>query len=119
MATRCPGNMRHWFIIRGTVGLRSPVCVRCGDPNRRRGLTADEWAELAQFQEAGGRVGRFTKAALQKHQEEAAEERRRTADAELVRRNAVSDQQDQIPVGGQVPRLEGDNIIMNWHHKRP
>jgi hypothetical protein len=93
----CPGSgPRHWFIVRRTVGLRSPVCVRCAAPNPRR-LTDDEWAELAGFAESGGYVGEFIKRALRQHWEEVAEERRRAADAELARRNAVSDQQDRLP----------------------
>lgn len=31
----------------------------------------------------------------------------------------VTDSPPDPPVGGQVPRLEGDMIIMNWHHKGP
>jgi hypothetical protein len=30
----CPsGYVRHWFTVHGRVGLRSPVCVRCGAEN--------------------------------------------------------------------------------------
>jgi hypothetical protein len=31
----------------------------------------------------------------------------------------MEDPPESPAVGGQVPRLEGDNIIFNWHHKRP
>jgi hypothetical protein len=31
----CKGRMGHWYSVYGEVGLRSPVCVRCGAPNPR------------------------------------------------------------------------------------
>jgi hypothetical protein len=34
-------DSRHWFTVYGIVGLRSPVCRRCGAPNPRP-LTPDE-----------------------------------------------------------------------------
>lgn len=45
MARRCPGRARHWRIAFGTVGMRTPVCVYCGDPNPKP-LTDAEWADL-------------------------------------------------------------------------
>jgi hypothetical protein len=57
-ATRCIDRARHWRVVRGTVGIRSPVCVVCGSPNPRP-LSADEWAELidwAQHYNVGARV---------------------------------------------------------------
>jgi len=42
--TRCPGYARHWFVTRGTVGLRAPSCIRCGVPNPRP-LTQQEQAD--------------------------------------------------------------------------
>ena len=41
----CTGGWRHWYSVPREVGLRSPVCVRCGHPNPRP-LTDGEWAEL-------------------------------------------------------------------------
>lgn len=32
-ASRCKYHSRHWFSVYGAVGLRSPVCRRCGAPN--------------------------------------------------------------------------------------
>jgi hypothetical protein len=53
----CPGYGRHWYTAPGTIGLRSPVCTRCGAPNPRP-LTGEEWAELAGYEQtrvdAGG-----------------------------------------------------------------
>jgi hypothetical protein len=40
----CPGRARHWRILPGTIGGRSPVCIYCGSPNPRP-LTEDEWDE--------------------------------------------------------------------------
>ena len=42
---RCPGHGRHWFSVRGHVGLRSPICVRCGAANPKL-LTTDDWWQL-------------------------------------------------------------------------
>lgn len=42
---KCPGHQRHWFTVRGAVGLRSPICVRCGAENPRS-LTTDDWWQL-------------------------------------------------------------------------
>jgi len=43
---RCAGFYgRHWFIAPRTIGLRTPVCIRCGSPNPRR-LTESEWGDL-------------------------------------------------------------------------
>jgi hypothetical protein len=44
----CPGHGRHWFALHGQVGLRSPVCVRCGAPNPRP-LSEGELRELREF----------------------------------------------------------------------
>ena len=46
--TNCPGHARHWFTVRGHVGLRSPKCVRCGAPNPRQ-LTTDDWRGLLDY----------------------------------------------------------------------
>lgn len=51
----CPGHGRHWFTVRGTVGLRAPNCQRCGADNPRP-LTSDEWADLGAFLNTGGFV---------------------------------------------------------------
>lgn len=32
-ATRCKYGYRHWFTLYGWVGVRTPTCQRCGDPN--------------------------------------------------------------------------------------
>lgn len=32
---KCPGHGRHWFVVRGAVGLRTPRCQRCEAPNPR------------------------------------------------------------------------------------
>jgi hypothetical protein len=50
-ATRCTGGARHWFTVVGAVGLRSPVCRRCGAPNPR--ITEDELAEYRAMVERG------------------------------------------------------------------
>lgn len=47
---RCPNRTRHWFSLHGMVGVRSPVCVRCGAPNPRP-LTADEQATYEYWKE--------------------------------------------------------------------
>lgn len=57
---KCPGHMRHWFTL--GVGIRTPVCVRCGAPNPRK-LTDDEWDELRGCR----RVGHHVVAALSRH----------------------------------------------------
>jgi hypothetical protein len=44
----CPGHARHWFSVHGQAYLRSPVCVRCGEPNPRK-LSDDEMSTLADF----------------------------------------------------------------------
>lgn len=54
--SRCPGHGRHWYTVHGAVGLRSPVCVRCGDPNPRP-LSEDEWAELTGFAALEAKAG--------------------------------------------------------------
>lgn len=41
-------SARHWFAPPRHVGLRSPVCVRCGAPNPRP-LTEQEREEWAYF----------------------------------------------------------------------
>lgn len=47
--SRCAaGNMRHWFTVRGTVGLRAPTCQRCGAENPRP-LTTDERLDYEEF----------------------------------------------------------------------
>jgi hypothetical protein len=45
MASRCPGRGRHWRIAPRTVGIRTPVCIYCGDPNPKP-LTPGEWETL-------------------------------------------------------------------------
>jgi hypothetical protein len=47
----CP---RCWYSIPANVGLRSPVCVRCGNPNPRP-LSDDQWADLLWYREVRGR----------------------------------------------------------------
>jgi hypothetical protein len=47
------GGVRHWFTLHGHVGVRAPVCQRCGAPNPRP-LTD---AELAEYRACGGRRG--------------------------------------------------------------
>lgn len=44
----CPGHGRHWFTVRGKVGLRSPKCVRCGEPNPAP-LTTDDWWDVLRY----------------------------------------------------------------------
>ncbi len=44
----CPGHSRHWFTIRGHVGLPSPFCIRCGFTNPRQ-LTTDDWFLLGEL----------------------------------------------------------------------
>lgn len=29
----CPGRSRHWFSVKGWIGLRSPTCIHCGELN--------------------------------------------------------------------------------------
>lgn len=29
----CPGHYRHWFTAPDSIGIRTPVCQRCGEPN--------------------------------------------------------------------------------------
>lgn len=31
----CSTGWRHWFTVYGAVGMRAPVCQRCGAPNPR------------------------------------------------------------------------------------
>jgi len=49
--SRCHGHLRHWFSVdarlAGGIGLRSPVCVRCGAPNPTP-LTTDDWQQIAE-----------------------------------------------------------------------
>ncbi len=40
------------FTVWGAVGLRSPVCMRCAEPNPRP-LADSEWAELVSIETAG------------------------------------------------------------------
>jgi hypothetical protein len=71
-ATRCRGRARHWRIAFGTVGLRTPVCVYCGDPNPKP-LTDQEWAELIYYsttvRNAGGQ---YVRAAIEAREAEKA-----------------------------------------------
>jgi hypothetical protein len=62
----CPGHARHWFSI--MVGVRAPVCVRCGHPNPKP-LTEQDWEELEahdRYRPIRGHVGE----ALAKHRAE-------------------------------------------------
>lgn len=54
--TKCPGSQRHWFTVRGHVGLRSPICVRCGAPNPAT-LTTDDWWQLLDYPKLLERAG--------------------------------------------------------------
>lgn len=54
MTARCPGHARHWYSFYGMPGYRSPVCVRCSEPNPRP-LSAGEWDELMSRREQRGR----------------------------------------------------------------
>lgn len=51
--SNCVGFYRHWFSFYRGPGLRSPVCVRCGEPNPRP-LTKDEWDALLQHRKVRG-----------------------------------------------------------------
>ena len=63
MSTRCIDRARHWRVLRGTVGMRAPVCVVCGSPNPRP-LSEDEWAQVIDWAEHYG-VGRHVQAAIE------------------------------------------------------
>lgn len=62
--SRCPGHARHWFVLHGMPGARTPVCVRCGAPNPKP-LKPDEWDELEAMVRANYRVGRRVFVAIQ------------------------------------------------------
>jgi len=65
----CPGHGRHWFVIHGVVGLRTPLCVRCGHPNPKP-LNEQEWKELEAFADDNWRLGKHNEEALRVHREE-------------------------------------------------
>ena len=44
----CPGHGRHWYTVRGHVGVRSPKCIRCGFPNPTP-LTTDDWQQVLEY----------------------------------------------------------------------
>lgn len=48
----CGHHGRHWFIVIGTVGIRTPFCERCGAPNPKWSLIDKEDYEQS------GHVGR-------------------------------------------------------------
>jgi hypothetical protein len=63
---RCTGGARHWFSLAGLTGVRTPVCVRCGEPNPRK-LSDAEWADLAYWR--GHRyLSKPVEIALREHQ---------------------------------------------------
>jgi|HubBroStandDraft_2_1064218.scaffolds.fasta_scaffold02398_20 hypothetical protein len=65
-ANRCPGRYRHWRVARGTVGMRTPVCVCCGSPNPNP-LTEDEWAQLLDWARYHN-VGDYVRTAIEKRE---------------------------------------------------
>lgn len=56
ISPKCPGGQRHWFTVRGCVGLRSPICVRCGASNPKA-LTTDDWWQLLDHPQLLERAG--------------------------------------------------------------
>lgn len=62
------GRSRHWRVIRGTVGMRSPVCVCCGSPNPKP-LTDDEWRDLIELAKDHN-IGDHARTAIEKRREE-------------------------------------------------
>jgi len=42
---RCPYRARHWRIVYGYPGMRTPVCWDCGSPNPKP-LSEQEWINL-------------------------------------------------------------------------
>lgn len=67
--SRCPGHRRHWFVLHGSPGARTPVCVRCGAENPKP-LKPDEWAELEAMIDGNYRVGRKVYEVVQEHRGE-------------------------------------------------
>ena len=73
-AARCPGRVRHWRIAFGCVGLRTPVCVYCGDPNPRP-LTDDEWQDLIEWSRVAN-VGDHVRSAIEQREASRAQDER-------------------------------------------
>jgi len=46
--SRCNGHQRHWFGVRGVVGLKTPVCTRCGASNPKK-LTDAEFDAIHDY----------------------------------------------------------------------
>ena len=65
--SRC-GNfyVRHWRIAFGTVGMRTPVCSRCGSPNPKP-LAEDEWVDLLDWA-TDHNVGDHVRTAIEQHE---------------------------------------------------
>jgi hypothetical protein len=68
----CPGHGRHWFVIHGVIGLRTPVCVlRRPQPEA---VEAGGVVELEGFMGRNWRVrvGKRVEDAVKAHREETA-----------------------------------------------
>lgn len=74
MASPCPGRGRHWRIAFRTVGLRTPVCVYCGDPNPKP-LTDLEWQDLIDWSRTR-HVGDHVRTAIEAREAQAVAEPR-------------------------------------------
>jgi hypothetical protein len=130
----CTSGARHWFTVYGAVRMRSPVCGRCGAPNPRP-LSDDDWDALAAYVDSGGKLNPRTRAALAEH-DGTSGLARTTCPGGFDYAGHVCDTEPACPPGyprltetgwqqapppdpGPVPRLDGDNIVFNWHNRRP